>query len=69
MYGESCLGIVMDSSELMRFAIDLQEADPDTATLLADAQIKQDSMGRDSEIIYWPYVQLGDTSLSDDEDY
>lgn len=59
----------MDSSELMRFAIDLQEADPDTATLLADAQIKQDSMGRDSEIIYWPYVQLGDTSLSDDEDY
>jgi len=62
---------VMDSAELMQFAIDLHKADPDTAALLADAQIKQDSMGRDSEIIYWPYIQLGDTTLADDdgEDY
>ena len=68
MYGDFCLAIVMDSSEMMRFAIDLHESDPATATLLADAQIRQDSMGRDSEIIYWPHIQLNGTTLAGDDD-
>ena len=70
MYGDSCLAIVLDSSELMRFAIDLHKADRNTATLLADSQIRQDSMGRDSEIIYWPHIQLNGTTLAgEDDDY
>jgi hypothetical protein len=68
MYGDSCLAIVMDSSELMRFAIDLHESDPDTATLLADSQVRQDSMGRSSDIYYWPHIQLNGTTLAGDDD-
>lgn len=67
MYGESCLGIVIDSSAMMRFTIDLREACLATATILADSQMRQDSMGRDSEIIYWPYIRLNGTTLGDDE--
>jgi hypothetical protein len=68
MYGEGCLGIVLDFSELMRFAIDMHEACPATAELLADSQIRTDSMGRSSDIIYWPHIQLTGTTLAGDYD-
>jgi hypothetical protein len=64
MYGETCLGLVCDTSELVRFTLALGEAyDPDwelndQLVELVDMMrrgTRYDSMGH-STIYYWPRV-------------
>jgi hypothetical protein len=64
MYGETCLGLVCDTSELVRFTLSLGKADDPDDDLrlelgtLVDAMrrgTRYDSMGH-STIYYWPRV-------------
>ena len=70
MYGEQCLGIVLEARQIFGFAITLQKLDPTLAELLADSRARWDSMGRDSEIVYWESIKVTGTDLDDyaDED-
>ena len=68
MYGEECLGIVDETGELFSFAITLQKLDPTLAELLGDTPSRWDSMGRDSEIVYWDSIKVTGTDLDEDND-
>lgn len=57
MYGKECLGIVHSTTgELLRFALALNEEDPESREWLEQGT-RNDSMGLD-EITYWPQVQV-----------
>ncbi len=68
MYGDYCLGIVLETGELFSFAITLQKLDPILAELLADSRARWDSMGRDNEVVYWESIKVTGTDLDDDDD-
>jgi hypothetical protein len=68
MYGDYCLGIVLETGELFSFAITLQKLDPTLAELLADSRARWDSMGRDKEIVYWESIKVTGTDLADSDD-
>jgi hypothetical protein len=68
MYGEQCLGIVLESRQTFGFALALQKLDPTLAELLGDTPSRWDSMGRDNEIIYWQSIKVTGTDLDEDEE-
>lgn len=69
MWGsESCLGIVLDASELFNLGAFLYEQDKELGALLMQYRCRIDSMGRDSEVAYWPSISVTGTSLAEDDD-
>jgi hypothetical protein len=68
MYGKTCLGLVGDTRDLIRFIrfIEREHADEYTNFPMDDVDwlddVREDSMGR-STIFYWPKVQV----VSDDD--
>ena len=68
MYGEYCLGIVLESRQTFGFALALQKLDPTLAELLGDTPSRWDSMGRDNEIVYWDSIKVTGTDLDEDDD-
>jgi hypothetical protein len=59
MYGENCLGLTGDFSDLMRFT--LRITDPENEWRVSNNEwllsVRSDSMGRDM-IFYWPTVSV-----------
>jgi len=69
MWGsESCLGIVLDSSQLFNLGAFLYQQDKELAELLMSHRCRIDSMGRDSEVAYWPSISVTGTTLEEDND-
>ena len=68
MYGEVCLGIVIDGAgDLFALALEIQRQDPALAVLLVNQCCRTDSMGS-REIVYWQYVKTVGTDLDDNEE-
>jgi hypothetical protein len=67
-HSESCLGIVLDSSQLFNLGAFLYQEDKELAELLMQYRCRIDSMGRDSEVAYWPSLSVTGTSLEEDND-
>lgn len=72
MYGKSCLGIVSDDPvkcllTLSRNLMDMDERD--TLTMLVETWNRQDSMGRNATVTYFPNLAMDDTDDDMDEDY
>jgi len=70
MYGKRCLGIVtVNATETMMILTrSLMEMDEtDTLDMLMDTWQKQDSMGRDSTVVYFPNL-LWDEGDTDEDD-
>lgn len=64
MYGDTCLGIVGDTSDILKFAVALAEADEDTSWL---GRCSTDNMGM-STIFYWSGVIVTDAPEPDEEE-
>lgn len=70
MYGKYCLGIVtVNATETMMILTrSLMEMDEtDTLDMLMDTWHRQDSMGRDSTVVYFPNL-LWDEGDTDEDD-
>lgn len=70
MYGKSCLGIVSDDPVkcLLTLARNLMDMDEDdTLTMLVDTWNRQDSMGRNATVTYFPNLAMDDDDDMDEE--
>jgi hypothetical protein len=74
MYGAQCLGIIADNETRALFNLGIALMDDTTSeakslvAILTRAEFRDDSMGRDSAVVYFPSIQLPDGVLEDDED-
>lgn len=71
MYGKSCLGIVSDDPVkcLLALARNLMDMDErDTLTMLVETWNRQDSMGRNATVTYFPNLAMDDDEDMDEDD-
>ena len=68
MGSASCLAVYIDAGELFAFGMELAAADSELASTLAGFRCRLDSMGRDSDVAYWPSITVAGTSLDNDDE-
>lgn len=63
----TCLAIVIDDeTDLFTLGVALQQDDDALAAILIGSPMRLDTMGRSSEIVYWPSILVGDMLLDED---
>lgn len=63
-----CLAVVLTAAELFNLGAFLYKQDEELGALLMSYRCCLDSMGRDSDIAYWPSLSVVGTSLAEDDD-
>ena len=62
-----CLAITIDdATDLLTLGVALQQDDDALAAILIGSPMRLDTMGRSSEIAYWPSILVGDMLLDED---
>ena len=68
MYGNTCLGVVLPDSKIVKFVVLVSKQDDELGAILASNNAKIDSMGRDNIVLYFEYVKVTGTSLEEEAD-